>query len=100
VTQHIESVKYPEQNDDYEEDDGVTLIRVATTALPDPKVHPPKFEGVAVIGYLKAGIKHNNKGDMEFTITVPYRYRHNGIPLVDAIGKPLLLEIREYKPYE
>lgn len=59
-----------------------------------------KFEWTQFVAYLStADMKFAKNGDMLLTLRVPYGFRDLAIPLSDAFGLPLSVDVQLWQPY-
>lgn len=58
------------------------------------------FAGVQFVGYIKQEMKFLRNGDLNITIQVPFDYKWMALPLTDAYGIPLSVDIQVWEPYE
>lgn len=69
----------------------------------DPNIPPPtekhEFESTQIVAFLNE-IKQNRKGDVIVSIMVPYRYRWFALPLGDAYGIPLSIDVQRWQLYD
>lgn len=59
-----------------------------------------QFVSGQFVAYLGRNIRTLQDGSVSVTLRVPYEYRHYAMPLIDAIGIPLSVDIQVWKPYE
>lgn len=98
--------------DDYEDDSTdvelaePTLIelfneikRAAHSGEFEPPFEKHEFKHTQVVAWVN-DIKINRKGEVVVSFTVPYRYRHFALPLGDAHGLPLSLDIVRWARFE
>lgn len=57
------------------------------------------FESTQFVGHVSDQLKFNRNGDMIITIQVPYQFKHLALPLADAFGLPLSIDVQLWEPY-
>lgn len=58
-----------------------------------------KFTGCQFVAHVDATIKFDKNGDMIVTFRVPYQFKHLAIPLTDAFGIPVSIDVQIWQPY-
>lgn len=59
-----------------------------------------KFTGTQFVCHVSRDMTFNRYGDLVIQLTVPYQFKHLAIPLSDAFGLPLHVDLQIWKPYE
>jgi len=62
-------------------------------------LQPKIFTAAQFVGYLKTEAKFMKNGDVQFTIQVPFEFKDLALPLTDAFGLPLSIDIQLWEPY-
>lgn len=57
------------------------------------------FDGVQFVAHLGNDAKFNRQGDLVITLLVPFEFKHLAIPLTNAFGIPLSVDIQVWRPF-
>lgn len=57
------------------------------------------FQGVQFVAHLGNDMKFNRQGDLIVTLLVPFEFKHLAIPLSNAFGVPLSVDIQVWNPF-
>lgn len=58
-----------------------------------------KFTNAQFVAHATDNIKFNKNGDMLITLQVPFQFKHLAMPLTDAFGIPLSIDVQIWQPY-
>ena len=58
-----------------------------------------RFERTQFVGYMTDKVSFNRNGDMLVVIQVPYEFKELALPLTNAFGLPLSIDVELWAPF-
>jgi hypothetical protein len=59
-----------------------------------------KFGGCQFIAHVAEAMKFDKNGDLIVVMRVPYEFKHLAVPLSDAFGIPMSVDVQVWRPFE